>query len=245
MSQAIDSFESLICPNCGAALPASSVAAGLVTCQYCGTTFRIPGSLTPQPDLGDLILGADFRRKPIAGWNFPNEDNVQLLDGAHPELRAKFPAKEWVYYALSSAGFFDDIDASVSMIFYSGSLPDIDAGISLRYRKGVGSYTFQISPLGTYAVGYYAPGSGEDMDWHHILSWTKHAAIRPGLDQFNRLRVVGKGDRLHVYINGVLATSIHDDRYDIGEVLLLAEAGKQQDIEVGFTDLQLREVVNG
>jgi hypothetical protein len=232
----------LICPNCGAALEAPLVGTEVVTCQYCHTTFRVPHSPAPEPDLGDVILAADFSQKPITGWNLPNEDDVRLIPGARPELRANFPAKDWIYYALSSAGFLDDVDASVSLIFHAGDLQNMDAGLSLRHQKAVGSYTFQISPLGTYAVGYQEKGSDEGLDWHHIVTWTRHAAIRSGLNQVNRLRAVADAERLHFYINGVLATALHDARYDEGEVLLLAEPGANVAVDVGFMDLQLREV---
>ena len=235
-------LDALICPNCGASLPTPAIAGGVVTCQYCNTTFRVPKSLTPEPDLGDLLLGADFSQKPIAGWAFPNEDNVRLIPGPTPELRSKFPAAETLFYVLNSSGYFDNVDVSVSLRFYEGELKYIDAGITLRYQKGIGSYAFLISPLGTYAVGYYVPGDAAGMDWKHIVDWTSHSAIRTGLQQTNRLRVTADGDRLRIYVNGVLATSLHDSRYETGEVLLDAEPGKSSTVEVGFTDLQLREV---
>ncbi len=236
-------LNALICPNCGGVLPPPAPGMAVVTCQFCGTTFSVAKSLTPEADMGNLLLGADFSRKPIEGWGFPNEDTVQLSGGSRPELRAKFPAGPTLYYALNSSGFFDDIDASVSFTFYSGNLQDLDAGLSVRYRKGIGSYTALVSPLGTYAVGYYHPGTGDGMDWTSILNWTKHSAIKQGLNQVNRLRVIISSDHLRVYLNGVLATSLHDGRFDEGEVLLCSEPGGHSEGEVGFSDLQLRDVV--
>ena len=237
-------LNALICPNCGGTLPPPAPGVTVVSCQYCGTTFSVAKSTTPDAEMGRLLLGADFGRKPIPGWAFPNEDKIRLIPGARPELRARFPAGPTLYYALNSSGFFDDIDASVSFTFYSGNLNDLDAGISLRYRKGVGSYSVLVSPLGTYSVGYYHPGTSADgsLDWTTIMTWTKHAAIRRGLNQSNRLRFIASGSHLRVYLNGVLATTLHDTRYEEGEVLLCSEPGSQADGEVGFTDLQLREV---
>ena len=80
------------------------------------------------------------------------------------------------------------------------------------------------------------------MDWTSIMSWTKHSAIRQGLNQQNRLRVIASANHLRVYLNGVLATSLHDGRFEEGEVLLSSEPGSHTDGEVGFTDLQLRDV---
>ncbi len=214
----------------------------MVTCQYCNTTFRIPTSQTPEPDMGDLMLGADFSRKPVIGWAFPNEDNIRLVAGNPPELRAKFDAADTLFYALNSSGFFDDVDVSVSIRFYGGELKEIDGGLSVRYQKGVGSYAFLISPVGTYSIGFYKPGDKDDMQWTRIIGWTAHAAVHTGLNQANRVRVIASGDHLRMYINGVLATSLHDDHYAAGEVILDAEGSTKSGVEAGFTDLQVREV---
>jgi hypothetical protein len=194
--------------------------------------------------MGNLVLAADFSQDPIPGWGFPNRDKVQLIKDTVPELRAKFPAQSGLYYALNSSGYFDNIDASVSIKFYEGDLNLIDAGLVLRYRKEVGSYCILITPLGTYSLGYYQKGTAADggMDWKSIMSWTKHSAIKPGLNQLNRIRMIANGEHLRVYFNGVLATSIHDNRYDEGEVLLALEGTEKSVIDVGFSNLQLREV---
>jgi len=230
------------CPNCGASLPYPAVASDLVTCQYCNTTFRVPKTSTPQPDMGDLILGADFSKKPVAGWGFPNEDKISLIQSNPPELRAKFNPSDTFFYVLNTTGYFDDIDASVSFMFSDGNVEYIRAGLILRYQKNVGSYGFIVSAQGTYMVGYYEKGSGEGLEWKVILDWTKHAALRSGLNQSNRLRVVAEGDRLRVYLNGVLATSLRDNRYESGEVILAVEPSNKSSVDVSFYDLQLRDV---
>jgi hypothetical protein len=235
-------MDALICPNCGASLPAPAVDRDVVTCQYCNTTFRVPKTLTPEPDLGDLILGADFSSKPIAGWAFPNEESIRLIPGPTPELRAKFAPADTLNYVLNSSGYFDDVDVSVSIRFYEGELKSIDAGISLRYQKSVGSYAFLISADGTYAVGCYLPGDDGSMAWKPIVNWTTHSAVRTGLNQMNRLRVSAERDHLRVHINGVLATSLHDGRHEAGEILIDVEGGKTSSVEAGFTGLQVREI---
>ena len=236
-------LDQLTCPNCGATLLPPAPNSDVVTCQYCHTTFRIPSTSTPQLDMGNLILGADFRRQPIVGWGFPNPDNIHLsVDGTLPELRAKFPAASSLYYVLNSSGYFDNLDVSVSIKFYEGDLDCIDAGMVLRYQKSVGSYSFLISPLGTYSVAYYEKGDANGLKWNAIMNWSNNNALLKGLNQVNRLRVIANGPHLKVYINGVIATSIHDSRYEEGEVLLAAEGTVKSGVDVGFSNLQLREV---
>ncbi|MCC7119668.1 MAG: hypothetical protein IT310_14180 [Anaerolineales bacterium] len=234
-------MERLVCPNCGAALQASRAYVDLITCQYCNVTFHAPKATAPESDLGKLILDADFRQKPIFGWDFPNKDNVQLVNGAPPELRFKYPAKRGLWYALYSSGFFDDVDASVNIKFYADSVDEVSAGIMLRFRKDFGAYMALISPLGTYTLSYYERDAAGQLTWKYLLNWTKHTALKPGLNEVNRLRFVAKKDRLHIYLNDLLATSVRDSLHEAGEVQLVAEASDKSAVEVGFTDLQLRE----
>lgn len=234
-------LDALNCPNCGASLPLQVSDENLITCQYCNTTFRIPKTLTPEPEMVNLVLGADFGRKPIIGWGFPNGDQVRLMPGQPPELRAKISSSDTLYHALNSSGYFDNLDASVSIKFNDGNVEYIRAGLILRYQKGIGSYGVLASAQGTYMVGYYEKGADGSLDWKTMLDWTKHTALRPGLNQVNRLRVILNADRLRVYLNGVLSTSLSDRRYELGEVLLAAEPSEKSNIEVSFFDLQLRE----
>jgi ribosomal protein L37AE/L43A len=67
-------MNALTCPNCGAALPVSAAKAEIAVCEFCGTSFRMPKTLTPEPDMGDLLLGADFTQKTMPGWETVNDD---------------------------------------------------------------------------------------------------------------------------------------------------------------------------
>jgi len=74
------------------------------------------------------------------------------------------------------------------------------------------------------------------------LNWAKHTALRSGLGQSNRLRVVTNGKRIRIYLNGVLATSLQDERFEVGQVRLGVEPSEHSNVEVAFSDLQVREV---
>ena len=71
-------MDQMDCPNCGAALPASAAASEVVTCQYCNVTFRIPQTFTPEPDMGNHVLGADFRQDTIPGWGVLNKEKLVI-----------------------------------------------------------------------------------------------------------------------------------------------------------------------
>ena len=97
-----------------------------------------------------------------------------------------------------------------------------------------------IDTVGRYTLAYYEKGT-DALVWKYILNWTKHSALKPGMNQINRIRFIADKDHLRVYLNGVLATSIHDLLHKEGEVLLAAESTEKSSIDVGYTNLQLRE----
>jgi hypothetical protein len=234
----------LNCPNCGAGLPPSFNISGLVKCAYCGTTFHVPETLTPEPDMGDLLLGADFRQKPIAGWQFQNEEKMTLLPGPPPELCARFPKSNLVHYVLYSSGILDNLDASVTLRFPAGDVKWIRAGLFLRYDTALGGYGAFVSAQGTYMFGYYDKPANDNLAWHTMIDWTAHTSLRAGLNLPNRLRLLANGRRIQIYLNGVLAASFADSRFEVGQVRLAVESSENSDIEAAFSDLQIRGVRN-
>ena len=84
-------FESLSCPNCGASITVGKLTSDIVSCEYCGTSFRIPDSFTPEPEMGDLMLGADFRDPDFPGWVVVNRDKLTFEPGPPAEMWVKFP----------------------------------------------------------------------------------------------------------------------------------------------------------
>ena len=237
-------MQALNCPNCGAALPAHAAKSDVVTCEFCSTTFRVPKSFTPEPDMGDLILDADFSRKPIPGWSILNEANTMLMGGNPPSIRAQFEARTGVYDILSTSGLYDNLDASVTITFLEGDVEYVRAGMFLRYQAKVGCYGFLVSAQCSYKMGFYELKEDDSLFWKDIITWTSHTALRSGLNQPNRLRVVANENRLRVFLNGVIATSIKHDKFDTGKVTVSLEPCKESNITVAFSDLQLREVID-
>src|SRR5262245_52936962 len=134
-------MNALNCPNCGAAIPARAIkSSDLVTCEFCGTTFRIPKSLTPEPDMGDLLLGADFSSKVMTGWEVINENLLTFHKGHPSELHGMYDPSPNAYYVLKSSGFLDDFDASINIKFTDGDREIIRAGFYPRYTPENGGY---------------------------------------------------------------------------------------------------------
>lgn len=236
-------MKSINCPNCGAALPACVLKDDIAVCEFCGTSFRLPKTLTPELDMGDLILGADFSQKNMPGWETMNDDMLNVHKGTSPELRARFKPHSNSYHVLKSSGFMDNFDVSVSIRFFEGEKEWIHAGMFLRHDTNVGGYGVKISVQATYTFGYIAKDDKNQLTFYKIMPWAAHHALRPGLKETNRLRVICHGSSFRVYLNGVFATSFQDERYKLGKIFLVADPSEKSSIEVGFSDLQLREAV--
>lgn len=236
-------MKSLNCPNCGAALPAQAIKFDIATCEFCGTSFRISSTLTPQPDMGDLLLGADFSDKHMPGWEVLNADKLTFLNGDQPEMYGVFkPDATKSHYVLKSSGFLDDFDASVSIKFTHGTLDKTRAGFYLRFTDD-GGFGFLISAQSSYTYGIFTKDSENKLVWQKILAWTSHTALKYGFNVSNRLRVICDRDRFRVYLNGVLATSFKDSRFQAGTFYLTVDPGADGlDGGFAFSDLQVREV---
>ena len=233
----------LNCPNCGANLPKHSLKSDLTTCEFCGTTFRVPKTLTPEPDMGDLLLGADFSSKDMPGWEVMNEDMLTFHRGSPSELRGMYRPNVNTYYVLRSSGILDDFDAGINITFTAGEREIIRAGFYPRYLHEEGGYVVFISAQRSYTVAYYVKNDKNEIVWETLLPWTFHAALRDGFHVTNRLRVICHGERFSVYLNGILATSFKDGRYQRGKLYVAVAPTEKSTLGVVFSDLQLREVL--
>jgi hypothetical protein len=233
-------FSEMQCANCGAAIEPASIQGNIATCGYCGMSFRAPGSLTPQPQMGDLLLGADFRDPTAPGWILSTPENLEFRPGSPAELWATSPASDLIHPVVRTPGPFEDVDASITIRFIEGGREFVSAGFELR-SWDTGDYVARISAQGTFSLGWHQANTwgGE------LIGWTSHPALRVNPGDPNRLRVVARGEQLRIYLNGVLAASLRDGRFGHGRVRVVIAPGSQLRAVVAFSDLQLRDVVPG
>ena len=235
-------MKALNCPNCGAFLPQHAIKADVAVCEFCGSTFHMPGNLKPESGVGALLLGADFGSKVLPGWEVVDEGKLSFHRGNPSELRGYYGPRISAYYVLKTSGFFDDFDAGINIKFTDGDQSLIMAGMYPRFTND-GGYAVYISPIGSYVVGYFTKDEKGEWKWGTIMDWTSHSAIRAGMNQNKHLRVVCDGERIRVYLNGVLATSFKDSRFKMGKLYVVAEPnGENTNLGITFSELQLREV---
>jgi len=170
-----------------------------------------------------------------------DEEKLTFQRGNPSELRGYYGPRVSVYYVLKSSGSFDDFDVGINIKFTDGDQNLIMAGLYPRFTND-GGYAVYISPLGSYVIGYFTKDQKGDWKWDILMDWTNHSAIRAGLNQNNHLRVVCDGERIRVYLNGVLASSFKDGRFKMGKLCVVAEPNGETNLGITFSDLQLREV---
>ncbi len=231
------SLLSLDCVSCGGSLMGLFYRGEIAQCSHCKRSFRVPVTMTPEPDLGDLILGADFSEPIQLGWARSKEMTFEPGGGDPPRLAVREPTQpsSVIRSAIWTPAHFDDFDLSCSFRLDQGT---DDCSIGFRFRQSTeGGYGVRISPRGTFSVCFQKPGYAWG-GW--IITWAEHNAVCQGFGVTNRLRVVCNLDRIRVYINGVLATSLRDTQFRSGKAEVVVN-GDKSDLLFSLADLQLRE----
>lgn len=230
-------LQELTCANCGAAIDVRTVRGMLAACGNCGASFRVPTSMTPEPSMGDLLLGADFRDPEAPGWVLTKPENLEFRPGSPAEVWANYPASDLIHPIVRTPGPFDDFDVSLTMRFISGTYDYVSAGLELR-SWDAGDYVVRLSAQGTFSVGWH-----QKADWGgDLLAWASHPALRSNWGDANRVRVVLRGALMRLYFNGVLAATLHDTRFPSGRIRVVLSPGKMGAAVVAFANLQVRDV---
>jgi hypothetical protein len=220
-------------------MPASASGGSLVKCEACGSTFIVPSSLTPEPTLGNLLLGADFTNPTIPGWKvYDRENPVEFgeQDGI-PEYRVILPLEpeHRTTWLIATPGILDDFDACVSLRFLAGDAENYFAGFDLRCSEE-GYYEMMIDSGGRFRLCWFDKHTyGGD-----LVKWCFQPALKKGLEERNTIRVLMRGPKIRIYLNGVFSFSLHDERFSAGNLRLLA-APFDKEMRLAVSNLQIRE----
>ena len=235
----MDSIHSLACPNCGYPMPANATGGTLIKCEACGTTFNVPTSLTPEPDMGNLLLAADFRNPLIPGWKVENWDQPTEFGEyeGQPEYRVTLPPQpeHRMDHLIATPGILDDFDACVSLRFLAGDTENYYAALDLR-ASDEGYYQVGLDSGGRFQVSWF-----DNVKWcGNLVKWCDQPALRHGFEVRNTLRVLMRGPQMRIYLNGVFSVSLHDARFSAGQLRLVA-GPYNQEMRLAISNLQVRE----
>lgn len=235
----LNSVQSLACPNCGSPLPAGAVGGTIIKCQACGTTFTVPSTFTPEPDMARLLLAADFQNKLVPGWKVwdqkkppefaENEGIPELLVTLEPEPEHLSP------YLITTPGILDDFDACVSIRFLEGDTVNFFAGLDLRGSEA-GCYQVAFDSGGKFEVIWFENGK-----WGgNLVKWCDESALKHGFEVRNTLRVSMRGPQMRIYLNGIFSVSLHDSRFSAGELRVIASP-YEKEMRLAISNLQVHE----
>ncbi len=229
-------FQQLTCPNCGASFSLDAIRTDVARCEHCGTTFRLEGASAGDSTKSKLLLQADFGQQVLNGWQLDTDDKQFEYHKEHdPELWVTLPATSLMRTVMSTTGVFDDFDVSLTSRFIAGKPGGMSVGLKLR-RSDEGDYLVCLAGNGMYSAGWH-----KQVDWGgDFVNWTAHSAAHTGLGAANQLRVVMQGKQMQIYLNGVLASSLQDDRYHSGFVRVVVSPPREMSMTLAISELTLR-----
>jgi serine/threonine-protein kinase len=200
------------------------------------TTVTPPSSkpsATPVSESG-MLFTDDFKSQQAStdkGWLFDKSDNTEYAwsDG---KMVITIKKKQWIGWN-TPGGTFDDFGAEVE----AQAMGSDYAEYGLIFRiSGSGDnrsyYTFAVTTNGKYYLQKRVDGQWADTD---PVSPTASAAVKTGNNK-NVLRVLARGDKITLYVNGTLINTVKDDSVASGKIGAFAATGSDNtNAQVSFT----------
>ena len=161
-----------------------------------------------------------FDRSDLQCWVADGRYNILVKVSGYPNT--------WVSPDLGQV--FDNFRLDVDVTAVSGT-DDHGQGVIFRKTDGIGFYTFEVRPLGTFALW-------KDVGPIHtiIQDWTTSSAIHTG-KATNHLTVIADGSHLTFYVNGTKVLEETDNSILAGAVGFIASTYAEGNVHVGFDDL--------
>jgi hypothetical protein len=214
----------------GAATPATATSPPFTPVPTRPTLTIVP-SATPVAELGDLIFEDDFS-DPESGWDRVETDQ-SLTDYHQGAYRIRVDEPQIDTWA-NPGRVFNDVRLAVRAI-KAGGPDDNDFGVICRYRDAENFYAFLISSDGFYAIQKFEDGERTSLGFEGMRP---SPFIHQGAAE-NEILAECIGDRLGLWVNGVLLLEVHDSTFSAGDVGLIAGTFDESGVDIHFDDLAL------
>ena len=177
------------------------------------------------------VLFEDKFAKLDPGWGAPDK-SFDVKDGK----LILTPAVKETYSAIYEGNIFpNDMDVSISMKFVKAEDPNWGAGLLFWSSGYKNFYGLLIN-----ANGWYTIQRRMGDRFINPVSWRQDAAVKKGAGAVNQLRVVTKGTKATVYINGKEVISFSGTPPEGGsQVGVRAASGDDKPNVVEYTDLKI------
>jgi len=165
-------------------------------------------------------------------WGVGNSDDVigMVTNGIY-DMTVK---DNYGLYLASAGESFSDGIYEVEAAQQSGPLNN-GYGMLIRMAKDTESYyVFEVSGDGFIWIGYCTDFCKDISESLVGGDWFRSTAVRKGLQETNRLKVIADGSRLTFFVNGVQVGRASDSRLAKGDIAIMVETLGRSDVRVGF-----------
>jgi len=194
-----------------------------------------PATEAPMPEAGDILLSESFDNNDNK-WGVFDEDgySAQIQDG---QMVMKFTKADYSAYSLPKGSNFSDVDISFDAVIQEGAQNNTSFGVMCRYTDNDNYYDIGVEGDGYYGLWKLVNGERET-----IIAWTESTAIKSGIGETNRIRVVCSGSDLELYANDSLVFATQDASFTEGKFALRAERYDDDaaTVAVAFDNLEVR-----
>ena len=186
---------------------------------------------TPGRVAGEPVLYEDNFATLNPGWGAPNEA-VGVKDG---KLAIAPSADRW-RVVLNQSNVFDDADIAVEVTMSAGDGFTQPGGLMFWGKDYSDFYGLVVSANGRFSIVRLVGDR-----WLYPVDWQDNSAIKKGVGQMNRLRIVTRGRQATAYINGEeVATFSGQPPAGGGCLGLYGESGKTPNVW-RFSNLRVTE----
>jgi len=194
-----------------------------------------PATEAPMPKAGDTLLSESFDNNDNE-WGLFEEDgySAQIQDG---QMVMKFMEPDYYSYSLPKGNNFSNVDISFDVVVQEGAQDNAWFGAMCRYTDESNYYDFNVDGDGYYGLWKVVNGETET-----IIDWTESTAIKPGIGETNRIRVICSDSALELYANDQLVFSKQDTTLTAGKFSLQAGRYEEDDalVSVAFDNLEVK-----
>lgn len=188
------------------------------------------------PTDGDQLYHDEFVVGETGVWQIEGDELARALveDG---RLQIEIDEVQTIHFATLAEPKFEDFTLSVDVNFIEGDLEN-SAGVLFRMVSPQQFYRFDITGSGLYIVERH----NDDGSWTRFTEqWTATSALKSGLQQINRLKIVADGPNFSFYANDQLLLQTSDDQYPGGQIALDGGTFGQAGLKVSFDNLDVKK----
>jgi hypothetical protein len=180
----------------------------------------------------DILFRDEFVPGQTGNWVVEGDEAGRTIFLAE-QMLIEVDAPQTIQFTTLNDPSFADFSLQVTITWLAGDL-ESSAGVLYRLQGPDQFYRFEITMNGSYIVERRNP----DQTWTRLSDgWIESTAIRTGLNETNRLKVVAIGPSLRMYVNDQLLLQTTDSGLAAGKIALDAGTFGRPGLRVAFDNV--------